>query len=68
MDTSGTCTANSPTSATTTFTGLGCSGFNAPGTDYYIATDTVTDTSNGGVGTITIPVQLTNTYVDRRSP
>lgn len=62
IDTSGSCTANSPTSATTSFTGLTCNGLVSPGSDVYSAICTVTDTSNGATANVAVTVTLTNTY------
>jgi hypothetical protein len=64
-DSTGTCAADNPTSATTTFTGLTVGKIISPGSDGYIATDTVTDTANGGVTSIDVPITLSNTYVSK---
>ena len=64
IDTSGTCSANSATAATTTFTGQSCNGTNSPGSDYYTATCTVTDSVTGQIGTVNVPIKLTNTYLN----
>ncbi len=63
-DGSGTCAANSPAAAATTFTGQSCNGSNSPGSDYYTATCTVTDTVSGQVASINVPITLTNTYLN----
>jgi len=64
VDTDGTCAADSPTSATTTFTGQTCDGADAPGSDYYTASCTVTDTTTGQMASISVPIALTNNYIN----
>jgi hypothetical protein len=64
-DSTGTCAADNPTSATTTFTGLTVNTTLSPESDGYIATDTVTDTSSGGVTSIAVPIILSNNHVSR---
>lgn len=65
IDSTGTCSANSATSATTTFTGQTCNGTNSPGSDYYMASCVVTDTVSGATATVQVSIQLTNTYVGK---
>ena len=63
-DGSGTCAADNPTAATTTFTGKSCNGSNSPGSDYYTATVMVTDTVTGQVASLSVPITLNNTYLN----
>jgi hypothetical protein len=64
VNSSGSCSANAPTSATTTFTGQSCDGADSPGSDYYAAVCTVTDTVTGQVGSVSVPIKLSNTYLN----
>lgn len=65
IDFAGTASAGSPTSATTTFSGQTCGGKDAPGSDSYLATDTVTDTSSGATAQISVQIDLLNNHVER---
>ena len=64
IDTTGTCSANSASSAATTFTGQTCDGTDSPGSDYYMASCVVTDTVSGAKETAQVYIQLTNNYVN----
>ena len=65
VDTSGTASVTSPTSATTTFSGQTCNAQLSPGSDAYTASCTVQDLSTGATVIVSVPVTITNTYVSK---